>query len=537
MDRRRIQSTSEFARTLSVMQDARRRLEEIKNYITSKYPAVGHKIIKRISTQDLNNPSFHWYGAKSDFVYHDIHPDIIKAFLSTKKVKKFVLPASRDARERALRKNPNREDRVMSYDHIRKYHDALLFGAQERGTCMSNLYSIEMKKFLESYKKEVAAQKKLGKVEEFDSDAFTFPLVRTLCSWFLKSGDVISWLFLLMQWNCMARSINIDCIGFSNLKRGSDSIIVKYDETKSDKTGETCSNKHIYGNPADPVVCVFLALGLYSAIEHVSLATRNSLFLKAGATLGSAAKNFCNRLASVIKKYSDIVASHIRCDRANVHGIRKGGSRHATSETTCPPSLVSVALRGEWSMGKVFDIYFKFGSSGDEYLGRILAGLNPNNASFACLPPYFTGSITNPHIERAMKGMFGDILENHPSTRSILSLCLASIVYHSEFLKEIIRNNRGHPLETIFIFQDESLLQELKMLVSTQESEMMKPTGIPPHVNQMVVIKEMHNSLHSVIEKFETQTLTIVNAVKDAIHENDVQSGVVNLTTLEVNLY
>ena len=92
-----------------------------------------------------------------------------------------------------------------------------------------------MKKFLASYKKEVAAQKKLGKVEEFDSDAFTFPLVRMLCSWFLKSGDVISWLFLLMQWNFMARSVNIDCIGFSNLKRGSDSIIVKYDEKKSDK--------------------------------------------------------------------------------------------------------------------------------------------------------------------------------------------------------------------------------------------------------------------------------------------------------------
>ena len=65
----------------------------------------------------------------------------------------------------------------------------------------------------------------------------------------------------------------------------------------------------------------------------------------------------------------------------------------------------------------------------------------------------------------------------------------------------------------------------------------MKPTGIPPHVNQMVVIKEMHNSLHSVIEKFETQTLTIVNAVKDAIHESDVQSGVVNWINLEVNLH
>ena len=65
----------------------------------------------------------------------------------------------------------------------------------------------------------------------------------------------------------------------------------------------------------------------------------------------------------------------------------------------------------------------------------------------------------------------------------------------------------------------------------------MKPMGIPPHANQMVAIQEMHDSLYSVIEKFETQALTIVNAVKDAIHENDVQSGVVNLITLEVNLH
>ena len=115
-------------------------------------------------------------------------------------------------------------------------------------------------------------------------------------------------------------------------------------------------------------------------------------------------------------------------------------------------------------------------------------------------------------------------------------MCLASVVYHSYFIKEIIWNNRGHPLETLFIFQDETLLQELKVLVSTEVSESMKPTGIPPHVNQMVAIKEMHATLNSVIDKFENQTLTIVNAVKEAIHDNDVRSGVVNLTTLEVCL-
>ena len=41
----------------------------------------------------------------------------------------------------------------------------------------------------------------------------------------------------------MARSISIDHIGFTNMKGGTDSIIVKYNETKSDKAGEKCTNK------------------------------------------------------------------------------------------------------------------------------------------------------------------------------------------------------------------------------------------------------------------------------------------------------
>ena len=73
-------------------------------------------------------------------------------------------------------------------------------------------------------------------------------------------------------------------------------------------------------------------------------------------------------------------------------------------------------------------------------------------------------------------------------------------------------------------------------MVATKVSEEMKPTSMPPHSNQMIAIQEMHASLHSIIENFNTQTVNIVNAVKDAIHENDVQSGVVNLTTLEVSL-
>ena len=48
MDRRIIQATTEFARSIDDMNDSKRRLEEIEKYITSKYPGVGHNLIKKI---------------------------------------------------------------------------------------------------------------------------------------------------------------------------------------------------------------------------------------------------------------------------------------------------------------------------------------------------------------------------------------------------------------------------------------------------------------------------------------------------------
>ena len=53
----------------------------------------------------------------------------------------------------------------------------------------------------------------------------------------------------------MVRSISIDHIGFTNMKRGTDSIIVKYNESKSDKADERRTNKNVYANPTDASIC------------------------------------------------------------------------------------------------------------------------------------------------------------------------------------------------------------------------------------------------------------------------------------------
>jgi hypothetical protein len=53
------------------------------------------------------------------------------------------------------------------------------------------------------------------------------------------------------------------------------------------------------------------------------------------------------------------------------------------------PSLPRLTRRGEWSIGTVLDMYWYFGSVGDNYLGRILALLDPNSSDFDLLPPHW----------------------------------------------------------------------------------------------------------------------------------------------------
>ena len=42
-----------------------------------------------------------------------------------------------------------------------------------------------------------------------------------------------------------------------------------------------------------------------------------------------------------------------------------------------------------WSMGGIKECYLHFENAGDQYLGRVVVGLECNEYLFAVLPPYF----------------------------------------------------------------------------------------------------------------------------------------------------
>ena len=145
---------------------------------------------------------------------------------------------------------------------MRKYDDAIKWGAKIKGQTLPRVYFQEIsEKFIPAYKKEYASKKKEGKTDERDADPICCTLFQMICRWAIEEGNIFVWVYSLAMWNLMSRSISVDSLGFRNFKRGtSDSIKVKFDETKSDKTGEFTQEKNCYANPFNPVVCFMTAL-------------------------------------------------------------------------------------------------------------------------------------------------------------------------------------------------------------------------------------------------------------------------------------
>ena len=117
------------------------------------------------------------------------------------------------------------------------------------------------------------------------------------------------------------------------------------------------------------------------------------------------------------------------------HSAWKGACSFASAGSTVSPPMVSICLRAMWSMGSVKECYLQFEKAGDQYLGRVVCGLDVNDVSFAVSPPYFEcdGDV-KAKILTLLKdftvgghGIRGEIFQ-------MLYFCFASLCYHFEFL-------------------------------------------------------------------------------------------------------
>jgi len=272
-------------------------------------------------------------------------------------------------------------------------------------------------------------------------------------------------------------------------------------------------------------------------LNESDLGKCEALFLNPGAKDGTAANRYQGQLTSLLAEKVEVVCQHMRADHANAYGIRKGSATAATTGTTCPPPLPSVARRGEWSLGAVLDVYWHFSVSGDEYLGRVLALLDPNKPEFASLPPHFVleNPLENPDVAEAMSLCFALILEKHPQTGGLLLRGLACIIHHSDAMFESAQGVSGHDFHRIPIFQRPELLSRLKGLVTTKPTDgvMTKATGIPPHIEQAVLMKKVLMNIGDIATRLETIGDRVVEAVERAIDQKAWDAGTITPQQLE----
>ena len=517
-----IRETEDFYKAQKTVQDHCQRLTEMINWVKEEYPFYYKKVVRELTDEEkADKKRFH--TGTHDFKYRGLNVDVTKAFLSKKKYKENKFTA-------------DGKPIHYSYSHIRKYHDAILFGSHRAKVPLPEIYEIEMTGYLDSAKKEKTGAKKRGELDEKEADPISFELYRLLCKLAIKSGNIFLWAFTVMQWSCMARSISIDDLTFGRISLGTDSLIVEYVDSKADQKGERTSPKNCYANPFEYQVCIFTALGCYFCLHNECWnSERDTIFRNRNNKQGTAAHRYCEQIKDLYKKNKDLIEEFVCAGHFNPHGTRKGAAVCASSGTTLPASLAAIANRGEWTISMMFEVYLGFAEPGDQYLGRLLAGLLPNLADFSVIPPHFTCGMENKFVAKAMNLCFKGILDDggrndngislRSNMKALLLRCLALMVHHSDALLDLVQKDPSHPFASIPILCDHSLLLELKKIITMDCSDRIRmATGIPPHVEAMGAIKNLSTLIMQErkdrLQHYEEVKVAIADKIEEVAEDN-----------------
>jgi len=345
-----VRETEQNDLAVKVKREYRNRLKEMYEFWQTKYPDYYNVGVNELTDEELADEDTYWWKNKHDLVYEGLNVKMVKAFLAMKKKK-------------ANGKN-------SSHGHLCKYNDAILYGAKKAGKRLPQAYYEGMEQYIKAYKKEAASAKKEGKLDEREADPISLTLFMNMLGWALiEEKNIFVWVFSLLQWHCMARSINIGGLALHCFRVGEDNIIVKYDKQKTDQTGGKVHDKHLYDNPFKPLMSLFLAMGVWFSLSASHFEDTEMLFQNDGNEANAASGRYCEQLVQLFKKYKDQLKQYIHVDHANTHGVRKGSGTSASSGTTMPPPVSSIAARGEWSLGQILDLYWQFSAPGDTYLG------------------------------------------------------------------------------------------------------------------------------------------------------------------------
>lgn len=276
--------------------------------------------------------------------------------------------------------------------------------------------------------------------------------------------------------------------------------------------------KHIYANPIVPELCPILALGIFLAtVDH-----RDSQKLFEGSKQEERFRKFLSRATNEPQLLESLEALGFDKAKLGIHSTRKGAATHCVSGTTAAPNQASIDIRGGWSQGRIKDVYQHYLPPGDQYVGRSVCGLPRHSIDFAILPPRFKPRQSESFIKDAVRVCFPTL----PDTKLLIgTFCLASLVHHSQFMRELLPTN--HIIFSTPIYRNSSLLQQLKDLVISghhQPEDIITPTGIPTDIHITQHIMGVPGRVDELLPERSIQANQVTpDYVRDLLNQNYLQ--------------
>ena len=526
---RTVNASKGFNKKGSTTDDYNGRLFRMCIWLANEYPDREQVEMEMTQEKVTHRPNSknrkEYFVRRVNLNYENLEPGLIIAFLSSHKIRK---QRHRDTGlEREIHNSPV---------HMRKYLDAMATCCKTYGRTLdlNNLQKMHDHKL--NMRKEHTQAASKGKTVKCDADPIPYPMYATFAQYLFEKGDTKSLAWCTQEWNMMGRSQHVENLTYHAMEVNNDALRMHHDGGKGDQQGERNTYKHMYANPFNVSTCPITTMALHFAFDQSVDEDCAFVFPSRdadGATFRRVFYEWINTLDP------SVLALWVRPGHATPHGFRKGSTTHVGTQTMCPPPMASICRRAEWTMGDMLDIYMNFGDVGDRYLGRILAGLNPNAISFTTLPPHFTCEANDERITIALTLTFPHLMANQ-NLRGVLTFMLASLVHHSTTLMDLARADPHHPFNKLRLYQDEDLLTSLRGIVTTttttSDALTMVAIGIPAHILNMVDMERLSSTCVETLTFLHTQHKDLRVAITEAINARDAENGILSAHALNLML-
>jgi hypothetical protein len=354
----------------------------------------------------------------------------------------------------------------------------------------------ELKEYSKGYKKTISQKKERGEMTTFEGKRpISIETYRKLLQHSLKPGMEASQYLILtsfvsLSFNLMSRSINIAKLSWNNITWSNDALVVTFQLTKSDQEGDVVSEKHVFANPLDPLVCPILHLGMKIICTPKLDKNKNTVF--EGNDPAGKFSAWLQKLFKGLLTEAEITELGILAHELGTHWFRKAAATWASSfYGIC---MAAIYLRAGWSIGAVQVRYIFLSLFADSHIGRVLACLPWNTGDFAALPPRFVDGFVSEDLWQAMVPGYN----LYPACfKAAIPKLVASVIHHSTWLEDNLP--REHPYFKSFIYREEvssKLKEHIFSGVDSCDRTGIKAVGVP----ETVYLNKKLDDLTSAVE-------------------------------------